>query len=44
MHKKNRNKMYTCKDCKREVRERAVAERMVDLKLCPQCYTKIKIV
>ena len=37
---KRRNKFYQCKDCKREVRERAVSQMLVDLRLCPQCYTK----
>ena len=34
------DKVYSCSDCHNDVRERAVTEMLVDMKLCPQCYTK----
>lgn len=33
------NKNYTCKDCKKELRKKEVTQELVDLNLCPQCYT-----
>lgn len=40
MEKMKKDKTYNCKDCGKEVREKAVAGFPKDFKLCPQCYTK----
>ncbi len=31
---------FKCKDCNRNIRKSAVSDLIVDLRLCPQCYTK----
>lgn len=35
-----KNKIYICKTCKSEIREKAVSQLLVDLKECPYCYTQ----
>ena len=35
-----KDKTYRCRDCDKEVREKAVTQTLVDLKLCPRCYTE----
>ena len=37
---KRKDKTYKCKDCNKKIREKAVTPDLVELKLCPQCYTK----
>ena len=38
--KKAKPQNYTCKDCQTEIWRKAVSPMLVDLKLCPQCYSK----
>ena len=35
-----KDETYVCKDCYKEIRKKAVANILFELKLCPQCYTK----
>lgn len=35
-----KDKVYNCKDCQKECREKAYTPEVVKLGLCPQCYTK----
>lgn len=35
-----KDKVFTCKTCGAEVREKAVSQVLVDLKECPYCYTQ----
>ena len=35
-----KDKTYNCKNCNKEIREKAVTPDLVELGLCPQCYTK----
>ncbi len=39
-----KDKIYKCLDCNKEIREKAVTISLKDLRLCPQCYTKRKII
>lgn len=38
-----KDKIYNCKDCNNEFREKAYTPEVVAMKLCPQCYTKRRI-